>query len=112
MLIVFEGIDGTGKSTQARLLHEALLDHGYPALTSYEPTNGKHGSRLRNSADSQRLSLSEELDFFLKDRQEHVQSLITPSLAAGKIVKRKENSKQGKSNPFFFLFLRPASELL
>ncbi len=86
VLIVFEGIDGTGKSTQARLLADALRAEGRRVILSREPTNGAFGQRLRASATSGRLSPEEELQLFLQDRREHVETLIEPALQGGEIV--------------------------
>jgi len=88
MFIVFEGIDGTGKSTQVKLLKAALERAGHVVTTSFEPTNGTYGAMLRSSATRPegRYSLEEELQLFLKDRAEHVNDLINPSLERGEIV--------------------------
>jgi dTMP kinase len=86
LFIVIEGIDGTGKSTQARLLAEWLRANGRETVVSREPTDGPWGRKLRESAATGRLSPQEELDYFLKDRREHVETLIAPALAAGKVV--------------------------
>jgi dTMP kinase len=86
MLIVIEGIDGTGKSTQAKRLAAHFQSLGRTVTLSREPTDGPWGTLLRNSASTGRLSPQEELDTFLKDRQQHVSELIAPSLAAGNIV--------------------------
>ncbi|MGD1980114.1 MAG: dTMP kinase [Akkermansiaceae bacterium] len=86
MFIVFEGIDGTGKSTQVRMLAEALRKQGKEVITSKEPTDGPIGTKLRQSADSGRLSPQEELDLFHLDRREHVENLIEPTLARGATV--------------------------
>lgn len=86
VLIVFEGIDGTGKSTQARLLVDALRTEDRRVILSREPTDGAFGQRLRASATSGRLSPEEELQLFLQDRREHVETLIEPALAGGEIV--------------------------
>lgn len=86
MFIVFEGIDGTGKSTQVGLLAEALRAQGREVITSKEPTDGPHGTRLRQSAETGRLSAQEELDLFHLDRKEHVETLIKPALARGAFV--------------------------
>ena len=86
MFIVFEGIDGTGKSTQVNLLADALRAQGREVITSKEPTDGPHGKRLRDSASTGRLLPEEELDLFHRDRKEHVASLIAPALARGAIV--------------------------
>ncbi|MDB6080606.1 MAG: dTMP kinase [Akkermansiaceae bacterium] len=85
-LIVLEGIDGTGKSTQAGLLGDWLASRGHEVVRSYEPTNGTWGRKLRESASTGRLSAEDELEYFLRDRQEHVSELIGPALAAGKWV--------------------------
>jgi dTMP kinase len=86
MFIVLEGIDGTGKSTQARKLAEYFIEKGRTVALSREPTNGPWGTLLRNSAETGRLSPEEELDAFLKDRRQHVEELIAPALAAGNVV--------------------------
>ena len=86
MFIVFEGIDGTGKSTQVKLLAEVFRAKGREVIVSKEPTDGPHGTRLRHSAEAGRLSAQEELDLFHLDRREHVKSLINPGLARGAVV--------------------------
>ncbi|MCH1421181.1 MAG: dTMP kinase [Akkermansiaceae bacterium] len=86
MFIVFEGIDGTGKSTQVKLLAEAFRAKGREVIVSKEPTDGPHGTRLRQSAETGRLSAQEELDLFHLDRREHVETLINPALARGAVV--------------------------
>ena len=86
LLTVFEGIDGTGKSTQVRLLADALSSAGLDVIQSKEPTDGPWGRKIRASADSGRMAPAEELDAFVKDRREHIENLITPGLEAGKVV--------------------------
>ncbi|MGJ8697746.1 MAG: dTMP kinase [Verrucomicrobiaceae bacterium] len=86
MFIVFEGIDGTGKSTQVALLAEALRAQGHEVITSKEPTDGPHGKRLRDSASTGRLSPQQELDLFHLDRREHIDTLIRPALDRGAVV--------------------------
>ncbi|MFK7850919.1 MAG: dTMP kinase [Akkermansiaceae bacterium] len=86
MFIVFEGIDGTGKSTQTKLLAKHFESLGRNVTLSREPTDGPWGTLLRNSAESGRLSPKEELETFLKDRKQHVEELIQPSLSAGNVV--------------------------
>ena len=85
-LIVLEGIDGAGKSTVVRRIVEYCTQRGLESVTSYEPTRGTWGQKLRQSMVEGRLSLEEELGLFLKDRAEHVENLIKPSLAHGKVV--------------------------
>ena len=86
LFIVLEGIDGTGKSTQAALLADWFRARGREVVASREPTDGPWGQKIRATALTGRLSPEEELDLFLKDRREHVEELITPALAAGKVV--------------------------
>ncbi len=85
-LIVIEGIDGTGKSTQAALLEQWLQDSGFETIRSFEPTQGQYGSLLRRSMTEGRFPQSKEIDLFLKDRKEHVEELIIPALREGKVV--------------------------
>lgn len=82
-LVVFEGIDGTGKSTQISYLREYLEGRGLEVAQSFEPTHGQWGRMLRDSAVTGRLSVEEEVGLFLKDRREHVETLIAPALARG-----------------------------
>lgn len=86
LLLVLEGIDGAGKSTQIRrlqLLCEAL---GLEAVCSREPTYGPYGRQLRESAAQARLAPEEEHRLLLLDRADHVQSLIRPALQRGAVV--------------------------
>jgi len=86
-LIVFEGIDGTGKSTQTILLGEYLHQIGYHVLVTREPTNGNYGRKIRELyTDRTRVSKEEELELFLADRRQHVEMELLPALAAGKVV--------------------------
>ena len=85
--IVFEGIDGVGKTTQCKMLQKALEEQGFQVVLTKEPTDGPWGAELRRLAVAgQRLSPEEELEYFIKDRKEHLESLILPSLKEGKIV--------------------------
>lgn len=86
LFIVLEGIDGTGKSTQARWLAEWLREQGREVIASREPTDGPWGAKIRATAATGRLSPEDELTYFLNDRREHVEQLIAPALAAGKVV--------------------------
>ncbi len=85
-LLILEGIDGAGKSTLLRALAAHLRARGLTVTTSREPTDGPHGTALRHSARTGRLSLADELDLFLKDRAEHVTTLIQPALQRGEVV--------------------------
>lgn len=85
-LLAIEGIDGTGKSTQAKAVAGELERRGLEVVLTREPTNGPWGRKLRESAATGRLSPAEELHAFLEDRTQHVRELIRPSLEAGRVV--------------------------
>lgn len=87
LLIVIEGIDGSGKTTQAKTLLGRLRARGVRAVIFREPTTGKWGQEIRRKAlrrDS--LTPDEELELFVKDRREDVAVNLRPALAAGKVV--------------------------
>lgn len=86
ILIAIEGIDGAGKTTQVKRLAQKFESAGEQVVTSKEPTDGQWGTTLRRSAATGRLPLNEELELFIKDRKEHLEKLIAPSLELGKIV--------------------------
>jgi dTMP kinase len=87
VLIVFEGLDGSGKSTQLRRAAEALRSRGLEVVETREPTNGAWGRRIREMARSGELVPPEtELAWFFEDRREHMREVVEPALAAGKIV--------------------------
>ncbi|NOR22389.1 MAG: dTMP kinase [Candidatus Aminicenantes bacterium] len=87
ILIVFEGIDGSGKSTQAEILLERLQEEDFDAVYFREPSKGKWGRKIKKKAlhpDS--LSPEEELDLFLKDRRENVKKNLKPALKKKRVV--------------------------
>ena len=87
LFIVFEGIDGTGKSTQIDLLADDLKELGYSVVTTFEPTNGPYGQKIRQLfVNRAAVSHEEELELFMADRHQHVEAVIRPALAMGKVV--------------------------
>jgi len=87
LFVVFEGIDGTGKSTQLHLLADKLQQMGYAVVSTREPTDGPFGKKIRELfVDREVVSSEEELELFIADRDQHVQEVIAPALAKGRIV--------------------------
>jgi dTMP kinase len=87
-LLALEGVDGSGKSTQGRLLAASLEKQGREVILTGEPTHGLLGSKLRAylQGNQRHLTPGEELALFMADRREHVERGIKTALAAGRIV--------------------------
>jgi len=86
-LIVFEGLDGCGKSTQLRRAAETLTNRGLDVVVTREPTDGRWGRRIREMARSgDGVAPETELEWFFEDRREHMREVVEPALAAGRIV--------------------------
>jgi dTMP kinase len=86
-LISIEGIDGSGKTTQIRMLKEWLGRMHIDSVVLKEPTKGKYGAEITRLAHSHSLPGPEkELELFMLDRIEDVEKNILPALNSGKIV--------------------------
>ena len=89
MLLAFEGGEGAGKSTQARLLAIWLREQGFDVVSTHEPGATKIGMRLRalllDTAHTGMSSRAEAL-MYAADRAEHVSAVIRPALERGAIV--------------------------
>jgi dTMP kinase len=87
LLIVFEGVDGTGKTTQLKLLADFLRDKGVDVVETREPTDGTYGRKIRALyTDRSSVTPEQELQLFISDRKEHVDNLINPALERGTVV--------------------------
>jgi dTMP kinase len=86
--ITFEGIDGSGKSTQLRLLAARLHEKGIDVIATQEPGGTPLGRRLREAflETEEVVAPISELLLFAADRAQHVELLIKPSLEQGRIV--------------------------
>ncbi len=86
--ITFEGIDGSGKSTQLRLIAGDLRVRGFDVLTTLQPGGTPLGRRLREAflETEENVHPMAELLLFAADRAQHVNFLIKPALSAGRIV--------------------------
>ncbi len=86
-LIVFEGIDGAGKSTQIQRVAEWLRSRSIAVLCQKEPTDGPYGARIRQLAKQQiRLPLEEEYALFLADRRWNRDEVLLPAFSRGEVV--------------------------
>lgn len=89
MFISIEGIDGSGKTTQASLLYEKLNQMGYDSVLVHEPGNTKLGLSIRNlilSDNKKSINPYSELFLFLADRAQHYEEVIKPCLQKDKII--------------------------
>jgi len=86
--ITFEGIDGSGKSTQLRMLAGELRQRAVDVVTTREPGGTPLGRRLREAflETEETVAPLAELLLFAADRAQHVEFLIKPALMQGRLV--------------------------
>nr|HIK01047.1 dTMP kinase [Candidatus Undinarchaeales archaeon ERR594346 U_76725] len=84
--IVFEGIDGSGKSTHAKILSEWLNSNGIKTLHTKEPSQGKIGILLRDYLKVKTSSGRVDALLFTADRAEHLEQDILPAMKRGEVV--------------------------
>ena len=89
LIICFEGIEGSGKSTQVDILKNTLEKIHFDVVSTREPGWGRVGSLIRKiilDYDDIEIEPIAELALFCADRAQHVQEFIRPKLSEGKIV--------------------------
>lgn len=89
LFISFEGIDGSGKSTQARHLADSLRDQGLDPVLTREPGGSPGAEEIRAlvlQGDPDRWSAQTELLLFTAARRDHLERVILPALDAGRVV--------------------------
>ena len=89
LFITFEGLDGSGKTTQIELLNNYLKSKGFDVVTTIEPGGTEIGGKIRNILlDNENLDMSHKAEtlLFLASRAELVSDVIVPALREGKIV--------------------------
>jgi len=89
LFITFEGIDGSGKSTQSQLLYDALNDLGISVIQTREPGGSIGAEIIRSllvSGDTDRWSAETEILLFTAARRDHLEKTIQPALTKNQIV--------------------------
>lgn len=89
IFITFEGIEGCGKTTHAKLLCDYLIDKGYPSIYTREPGGTKLGEEVRRILlNPQNVNISDETELFLFEacRSQIVEEVISPALKKKMIV--------------------------
>jgi dTMP kinase len=87
--ITFEGLDGSGKSTQIERLAKKLAADGFRAVVTREPGGTAIGEKIRNlllDTSTSDLSPMAELALMFASRVQHIQEIIQPALAEGRVV--------------------------
>ncbi len=89
LFISFEGIEGTGKTIQSKLLFEYLIEKGFQAVLTEEPGGTRIGRTIRDillSIDNTEITPVTELLLYNASRMQHVQEIILPALKKGMVV--------------------------
>lgn len=89
LFITFEGPEGSGKTTQIKILKEYLEKQGFSVLITREPGGSKIGQDIRKillSPDNKMMAERTELFLYAADRSQHVEEIIIPALKQDKIV--------------------------
>ena len=89
LFVTFEGIDGSGKSTQAKLLAERLRRDGAQVVHTREPGGSSGAEEIRTlllTGDPERWSAETEILLFTAARRDHMEKTVLPALAAGQTV--------------------------
>ena len=89
LFIVFEGVEGCGKSYQSRVLHKRLIKEGVPVILTYEPGGTRLGDRIRSILKNRHetgMTAVTELFLISASRAQHVNDVIIPALRRNKTV--------------------------
>ncbi len=82
-LILFEGVEKAGKSTQIQILAARLREEGFNIVLTKEPGGTEEGKKIRQELLYGNLAPKQELDYFLKDHEIHFQNKILPAIVSG-----------------------------
>ena len=87
--ISFEGVDGSGKSTQIKKLETFFFNKGYQVVLTREPGGTKIGEKIRDiilDTSNEKMTYMTEALLYAASRAQHVEQIIGPAIEAGKIV--------------------------
>ena len=84
--ISFEGIEGSGKTTQAKLLHEFILKKGYQSTLTREPGGTKAAEKIREILISEKMNSISEILLNFAARKDHIENLIKPQISSKNFV--------------------------
>lgn len=121
--ITFEGGEAVGKSTQMRLLTQALEKRNYHVVATREPGGTPKGEEIRKQLldPKNHFSLVKEIEAHFSARYDHVQKIIDPALRDGKVVlcdrfvdstMAYQGIVQGKKNPFYVGLIKKLALML
>ncbi len=89
MFITFEGVEGSGKTTQSRLLRDYLISQGRDVIVTNEPGGSEGALAIRKmllEGENSKWDGISELLLFSAARRDHVEKVIKPALNCGKVV--------------------------
>ena len=89
VFVCFEGGEGSGKSTQSRLLRDWLEEEGYDVVLTFEPGDTEVGREMRRivlSPETGELADRTEVLLYAADKAEHVETVVQPALERGAVV--------------------------
>jgi len=89
LFITFEGLEGCGKTSQAKMLYNFLIKQEIPSIYTKEPGGTKIGDKIRKillDQENESMDYKTEMLLFLASRAENVRLIILPALEGGKIV--------------------------
>ncbi len=89
LFVCFEGGEGSGKSTQSRLLAQSLTERGQVVVSTFEPGDTPVGAEVRRivlSPETGELSDRTEVLLYAADKAEHIDTLVRPALERGEVV--------------------------
>jgi dTMP kinase len=89
LFVCFEGGEGGGKSTQAKLLHDSLVGRGREVVLTFEPGDTEVGRKVREivlSPETGELAHETEALLYAADKSEHLRRVVRPALARGAVV--------------------------